>query len=137
MSAAEQLTHKKRVRGGHKGSATKMVTEVDDLLSALEAHDPADVSTRLTQLKRSLLEKLDAVKHLDDEIVALTEGEEDLVREIEEADTFKASIYRTLTKIDRQISMSSGTTGLDSVRTEVSHAKLPKLNSPCARLMGT
>ena len=40
MSAAKQLTHKKRVRGGHKGSTTKMVAEVDDLLSALEAHDP-------------------------------------------------------------------------------------------------
>ena len=60
--------------------------EVDDLMSVLEAHDPADVLSRLTQLKRSLLEKLDAVKHLNDEIVSLTEGEEDLIQEIEEAE---------------------------------------------------
>lgn len=78
MSAVEQLVRKKRVHGGHKGSATKMMTEVDNILSA---HSPTDVSTRLTQLKQGLLDKLDTIKHLNDEVVDLTEEEEDLVRE--------------------------------------------------------
>ena len=61
-----ELTHKKRVRGGHRGSAKKMVGKLDELL----------VSARLTQLKRSLEEKLEDITILDREIVALIDGEE-------------------------------------------------------------
>uniref|UniRef100_A0A1X7T0I9 Uncharacterized protein n=1 Tax=Amphimedon queenslandica TaxID=400682 RepID=A0A1X7T0I9_AMPQE len=85
---AAELT-RKRVRGGHKGSATKLVNEVDDLLSTLDGRDPGEVSVKLAQLKRSLTEKKDAIETLDEEVVGLLEDEADLAQEIEEADAFK------------------------------------------------
>ena len=77
-----ELTHKKRVRGGHRSSAKKMVGELDELLEALEDQEPLAASAKLTQLKRSLEEKIKNITILDTEIVALIDGEE-LTKEIE------------------------------------------------------
>ena len=128
------LTRKKRVRGGHKGSATKLVNEVDNLLSTLDGRDLGEVSVKLAQLKRSLTEKKDAIETLDEEVVGLLEDEADLAQEIEEADAFKATVYRALTKIDRHENrgrpdspssdVGSHTSVVESVG---SRAKLPKL----------
>ncbi len=60
MSAAEELVRKKGVRGGHRGSATKMMGQLDSEL-ATSSPDPA----RILQLRRSLEEKIDTLKTLD------------------------------------------------------------------------
>ena len=54
----EELARKKKVRGGHKASATRMMSRVDELMAADE--DP-DIS-KLNQLGMSLKEKLQEVK---------------------------------------------------------------------------
>ena len=122
-----ELTHK-RVRGGHRGSAKKMVGELDKLLETLEDQEPLAVSARLTQLKRSLEEKLEDITILDREIVALIDGEE-LTKEIEEADAFKENIFRALAKIDSNLREHSRTEASDrpSRASASSQAKLPKL----------
>ena len=124
-----ELTHKKRVRGGHRGSAKKMVGEPDELLEALEDQEPLAVSARLTQLKRSLEEKLEDITILDREIVALIDGEEELTKERKEADAFKANIFRALVKIDSNLREHSRTEASDrpSRASASSQAKLPKL----------
>ena len=68
---AAELTRKKRVRGGHKGSA-----------STLDGRDPGEVSVKLAQLKRSLTEKKDAIETLDEEVVGLLEDEADLLKRL-------------------------------------------------------
>ncbi len=68
----EELARKKRVRGGHKSSAKKMMSTVEELLAGDDPPDPS----RLTQLGMSLKEKLEVIKTLDSEILDLvTEAE--------------------------------------------------------------
>ena len=63
---------KKRIRAGYKASATRMLTNVNELLSTLEPGPTTDAS-KLTQLKSSLQEKLETLRQLDSEILDLTE----------------------------------------------------------------
>ena len=57
-SMGEELSRKKRVRAGHKGSTTKMIARVEELLAGTDAPDPL----ALKQLGMSLREKLDVIK---------------------------------------------------------------------------
>ena len=78
------LVRKKKICAGHKVSATRMLTNVNELLSTLEPGPTTDTS-KLTQLKLSLQEKLKILRQLDSEILDLTE-EDHLVDEIKQAD---------------------------------------------------
>ena len=66
--SAEELAKKKRVRAGHKASAIRMIGNAEDLLKTAGS----DV-LRLTQLSRSLREKLDVLTTLDGEIINLVD----------------------------------------------------------------
>ena len=57
----------------------------------------------------SLKEKLETLKSLDSEIVELV-PEEELSKEIEQADEYKENIFRALTRIDKAQAIVSGTT---------------------------
>ena len=83
VATTEGLARKRRIRGGHRSSATRTTNTVDTLL-AEEEPDPA----RLAQLKWSLKEKLGILTRLESEILDLTE-DESLDAEIQEADKFK------------------------------------------------
>ena len=87
---AEGLVRKKRICTGHKALATRMLTKVNEILSTIEPGPTTDTS-KLTQLKLSLQEKLKTLRQLDSEILDLT-GEDNLVDEIEQADIFKEEI---------------------------------------------
>ena len=65
--SVEELTKKKRIRAGHKASATRMMDSAEDLLKT----SGSDTS-RLTQLSWSLQEKLDVLTMLDSEIITLS-----------------------------------------------------------------
>ena len=56
------LPRKRRLRGGHRGSATRTMNTIDALL----AEESPDLA-RLAQLKRSLEEKLSTLTRLDSE----------------------------------------------------------------------
>lgn len=100
---AEELSKKKRVRAGHKASATCMIGSAEDLLKA-----PGSDVLRLTQLSRSLQEKLDVLKTLDSEILNLVDGDS-VAEEIKQADTFKEGIYATIVKIDNYCALAPPT----------------------------
>ena len=74
---AEDLAKKKRIRAGHRASATKTLTKVNKALAAETANE-----AKLLQMKLMLEEKLGTLKLLDSKIVELTTGEEALVAEI-------------------------------------------------------
>ena len=83
---SEGLVRKKRIDASHKASATRMLTNVNELLLMLEP-GPTTNTSKLTQLKLSLQEKLKTLMQLDSEILDLTE-EDPLVDEIEQADNY-------------------------------------------------
>ena len=93
--SVEELTKKKLIKAGHKASATRMMGSAEDLLKT----SGSDTS-RLTQLSRSLQEKLDVLTTLDSEIINLA-AEGSVVDEIEQADIFKEGIYSTMVKIEK------------------------------------
>ena len=93
---AEALVKRKRIRAGHRASATRIISEVEKTPSA-EVPD----NVKLALLKLTLNEKLETLRKLDDDIVDLTEDETALEEEISLADSFKECIYAAVINIDR------------------------------------
>ena len=83
---SERIGRKKKVHGGHRGSATRLLNETIEF--------PADrnsVITTMQQCKLLLAEKLVVIKQQDEEILALVDDEE-VEHEIEEADVFSGRV---------------------------------------------
>ena len=97
---SEGLSRKKRVRGGHRGSATRILQEVYDTIESTVDRD--SIMTRLEQCKISLEEKLDIIKQQDEEILELVDDEE-VEHEIEEADNFSGRVRRAIIEATRVI----------------------------------
>ena len=89
------LAKRKRIRAGHRGSATKTMNKVDEALGA----DSVDVSV-LSLLKLTLSEKLQTIKALDAEVLELIDDEAALVAEIEHADENREGVHSSLLKIE-------------------------------------
>ena len=81
------LAKKKQLRAGHRGSTTRMLTQVNKLLK----EDKVDLA-KLAQLKLSLQEKLETLKQFDSEVLELTDAE-GVEAEIQSADECKDNIY--------------------------------------------
>ena len=127
---SDELAKKKRVRGGHKASATKIMHQVTEMVRS----DRPD-ETKLACLRLSLNEKFETIKVLDAEVIDLIDGD-GVVDDIERADEFKESVFSSLLSIDRLIkklktsSARRGSEASEMARhTSPSHpqVKLPKL----------
>ena len=92
---AEVLAKKKRIRAGHKASATKTIRQVEDIL-ACETPD----KERLSLLRLTLNEKLETIKTLDSEVIELIDDDTILADEIEQANGYKESVFNALIRID-------------------------------------
>ena len=106
------------------GTATRLLTEIDELVSAEEP----DLA-RLAQLKLSLDEKLQTLRGLDSEILDDTE-DDDLEEEIQQSDRFKEKIYAAIVKMDGLRSRPTGGEATASAGTRTDRderVKLPKL----------
>ena len=95
------LAHLKNVRAGHKGVVTKKLSDLEDAMKAT----PRDEDS-LRQLRTVFQEKLDIIKRLNDEIVALLTDEADIVSEIAAGDDLKDNIRGALFKIEKAIGSS-------------------------------
>ena len=68
----EGLSRKKKVRGGHRSSTTRIISQIYE---TMESTDEVEVVvTKLRQCKLALQEKLEIIKQLDDEILQLVEA---------------------------------------------------------------
>ena len=119
---ADGLTKKKRVRGAHKASATKIMQQIAELVEK----DTPD-QTKLACLRQALNEKLTTIKALDNEVIELLEDDA-VVEDIEGADIFKEKIFTSLLLID-QLMETLKTTNPAHTTPTVNHSrvKLPKL----------
>ena len=96
---AEALT-KKKIRSGHRASATWMVNQVGETITAFEADPTTELDVKgLLQLKLSLDEKLSTLKKLDGEILELVDGA--VEEEIDQADAYKEGVYAATVNIDK------------------------------------
>jgi len=118
----EELVRKKRVRAGHKASATRMMRAVDEVLTAGEDLDQA----RLNQLGMSLKEKLEEIKVLDNEILSLV-ADDELDDEISQADLYKEQVYSTLIKIEKPTAATPLTPATAVALPHGNKVRLPKL----------
>lgn len=96
---------KKRVRGGHKGSVTRIIAQAREILGAEERD-----STKLTQLIQTLKEKRDILTKLDSEILETLAEEQDIVDEISQADEFQEGIDLIVIQIQTALADFHGTT---------------------------
>ena len=89
------ITRKKRIRAGHRASATRTMGQVDSAVGA----SPVDPD-KLSLLKLTLTKKLETLKKFNSEIIELT-PEDDLEDEIQQSDEYRERIYATLTHVDK------------------------------------
>ena len=103
LNEAEQrlLSRKKRLRTGHRATATHLITQATTALAAEEVD-----SDQLCLTKQLLLEKLQTLKAIDAEIMDLV-PEEDLEGEIVQADEQVERVYAILAKIEKKLGAAS------------------------------
>ena len=87
---------KKRVRTGHRASATRKARLIEEALT----DDPPD-KAKVAALTVTLKEKVETLKKLDAEIAELIEEEAAMIDEIEQADDFIQSLYPALLKAEK------------------------------------
>ena len=96
MSSEEILARKIKVRTGHRGSATRLITQAETAVTA-EPPNSADLELAIANLNR----KLEVLTPLDAEILELTP--DDIETEIDHADQYQENIQRTLSKLNKAL----------------------------------
>ena len=100
----DELTKKKRIRAGHRGSATKIVSKIKEKLTNYNSEGETDKNA-LKQLRDTLKDKIEALKNLDATIIELLsdskdeDAEEELAKEIEESDDIIADMQKVILDI--------------------------------------
>ena len=92
MAEEDDAPRKKRVRGAHRASVTRLISQLEE---AMESDD----ARRLKQLKQSLTDKTSVLAKLDDELIGLVE-EEQLEAEVEQADLIRERIGLAIISIE-------------------------------------
>ncbi|KAK3710518.1 hypothetical protein QZH41_000860, partial [Actinostola sp. cb2023] len=94
----EDLAKRKKMRAGHRGSATKLVTKI---VQKLEGETDEEVDKNwLIQSKLTLEGKIESLKALDGQILELISDldgesvEQDIEKEIDEADNINAELHK-------------------------------------------
>ena len=96
MSEAEALSRKKKMRGAHRSSVTRMITQVEELLRA----EPEELNvSQLKQKRQALVGKTELLTKLDEEILTTIE-EDGLEDEVEQADLVRERIELTIINLD-------------------------------------
>jgi len=98
MTDAERLAKLRRTRGGHRGSAKRLVGELEAEIATADSE--VDL-VRLSQLKRILEEKIETLKRLDEQVLDFIEEESEISEDIEEADGYKAMVYAAIIKAEK------------------------------------
>ena len=94
----EALARKKKTRAAHRSSATRIMNQ----LAEESAREDRPTLERLLQCKLSLKDKLETLKSLDEEIIAVVD-EDALDDQIEQADVFKERVQQSVFIAERLI----------------------------------
>ena len=85
---AEVLVRKRRIRAGHRGVVTRRVGEAKAIVEGEGTPDKKALERYIAIVQ----EKLSVLQKLDGEILDLFDGEEEIVREIEQTPTIRSSL---------------------------------------------
>ena len=96
---SEALARNKKVRAGHRSSAARLLRQLEGEYEI----DDGPTLDRLMQCKLSLNQKLDKIRELDEEILALVD-DDGIENEIEQADQFKERIQQATIRVEHKIS---------------------------------
>ena len=102
----DDLSRKKRVRGGHRASVTKLVTKTVEAIANVSTESTDKDVVWLRQSRVTLRDKVKTIKELDIQIVDMLSAskeenvDDQVVKEIEESDEAIAEFERTLLEID-------------------------------------
>ena len=88
------MVRKKKVRAGYRASTTRILGQIDPAVTT----EPLEVP-KITQLRRSLEDKLTSLTALDNEILPLLDKEA-IEAEIVQADEIKEQVYAALSKLE-------------------------------------
>ena len=106
----DDLTKKRRLRGGQRSSTKKLVAKIVEAIPKISSECPEKDIVWLKQSQSTLKEKVKILKELDEKIIdALSESKEEnadelMVKEIEETDEIIAELERVLIETDDALS---------------------------------
>eukprot|EP00731_Ephydatia_muelleri_P019651 Em0012g476a len=98
MADQDSATRKRRVRAGQKSSTTRIIAQAHEAIESTQ--------TSLATFERflsTLREKGDINLRLDPEILEVTLEEEDVIKEIEEADVYREKIELAIVAIEQAV----------------------------------
>lgn len=102
----DDLTKKKRVRGGHRASASKLVAKIIEAIPKTSPESPEKELVWLRQSQMTLRDKIKMLKELDEQVIELLsvskdeDVDEQVGKEIEDSDEAIAELERTLLQLD-------------------------------------
>ena len=99
---ADELSRKRRTRGGHRSTATRIITAAIGILAGDVSQIPQH-AVKLNQQRATLLEKRTIIRQFDAEILAIV-PEEEIEAEIERADLVEENIQLAIANIDHALS---------------------------------
>ena len=105
---AEELSRKRMTRGGHRSTATRIITSAIKVLATGDLSEIAKHAVKLNQQKESLQEKRTILRQLDMEILTLVD-EAEIEAEIERADLVEENIQLAIANIDHALSSNANT----------------------------
>ena len=109
---AEGLSRKRRTRGGHRSTATRIIRCAIKVLAIGDLSEITKHMVKLNRQKASLQGKRTIIRQLDTEILAL-EDKEEIVTEIQQADLVEENIQLTyIANIDHALSSNANTNGI-------------------------
>eukprot|EP00112_Aurelia_sp_Birch-Aquarium-sp1_P020996 Seg554.7 transcript_id=Seg554.7/GoldUCD/mRNA.D3Y31 product="hypothetical protein" protein_id=Seg554.7/GoldUCD/D3Y31 len=97
--ALQSLGKTFKVRTGHRKYVEQTIKSAKEFIAEKEEMN----IPKLKQCKLTLKEELDIIKNLDSNIIELTEDDEELFIEIQEAGEFRDFVYKTLLEIEEKL----------------------------------
>ena len=125
---AEELSRKRRQRGGRRSSATRIILSAIEVFVTGDVSQIAKHSVKLNQQRASLQQKQITLRQLDAEILALV-GEDEIEAEIELADLVKENIQLAIANIDNALSSNANANTVVSNQSAQSPVQLSTLAS--------
>ena len=102
----DELTKKKRVRGGHRASASRLVAKIVDAIANATLESPEQDVVWLKQSEIALKDKIKVLKEFNEQIIDILSSlkdeavDEQVLKEIEDSDEAIVELERTLIQLD-------------------------------------
>ena len=125
----DNIGRKRKLRGAHRASSTRLRKSVSDLLASFDTSSLDVLVPKLNQFKISIQEKLQILRVLDNDIIDLVD-EDNIDKEVEECDICRETLQLTLENIERTLINLPSITSV----TPVSSVSTSPVSSPASTL---